>query len=212
MDGIHHLGGMHGFGPVEMEVNEPVFHAAWERRACGLTLAAQLAGGIPSGKFRYAIERMDPTWYLESLYYERWFTATATCLVEAGLVAQEELDDRLGAPYPLARPVRAARLEDPGPSSETPRYRVGDAVRVRQWHPVGHTRAPQYVQGKPGVVVRHDGTFSLPDVECHSDSVRLEPTYSVRFETLDLWATPGDAVYVDLWESYLEPLGAAANG
>ena len=212
MDGIHDLGGMHGFGPVEMEVDEPAFHADWERRACGVTLAAQLAAVIPSGRFRHAIERMDPTWYLEAPYYERWFAATATCLVESGVVAQEELDERLGAPYPLARPVRVARLVDPGPSVETSRYRVGDTVRVREWHPVGHTRAPQYVRGKPGVVVRLDGAFSLPDVECHSDFVRVEPTYSVRFEALALWATPGDPVYADLWESYLEPIGATGNG
>ena len=33
MNGVHDLGGMHGFGPVQPEANEPVFHAAWERRA-----------------------------------------------------------------------------------------------------------------------------------------------------------------------------------
>ena len=27
---IHDMGGMHGFGPVEPEPNEPVFHADWE--------------------------------------------------------------------------------------------------------------------------------------------------------------------------------------
>jgi Nitrile hydratase beta subunit, N-terminal len=27
MDGVHDLGGMHGFGPVEREDNEPAFHA-----------------------------------------------------------------------------------------------------------------------------------------------------------------------------------------
>ena len=32
MDGIHDMGSMHGFGKVEPEKNEPVFHAAWEGR------------------------------------------------------------------------------------------------------------------------------------------------------------------------------------
>ena len=27
MNGVHDMGGMHGFGPVEHEKNEPVFHA-----------------------------------------------------------------------------------------------------------------------------------------------------------------------------------------
>ena len=30
MDGIHDLGGKHGFGPLEREVDEPVFHERWE--------------------------------------------------------------------------------------------------------------------------------------------------------------------------------------
>ena len=211
VDGVHDLGGMQGYGPVEMETDEPVFHADWERRAFRLTISAMLAGYL-NGRFRHAIERMDPAWYLASPYYEHWLTATATGLVEGGVITQEELDDRLGAPYPVARPVRAPRLDDPGSSVEVHRYGVGETVRVREWHPLGHTRAPRYVQGKPGVVVRLDGVFSVPDVEYHCDRQRMEPTYSVRFEAVDLWGSPGDPVHVDLWESYLEPREASAHG
>ncbi len=64
---------------------------------------------------------------------------------------------------------------------------MGDAVRVREWHPFGHTRAPRYVQGKRGVVVRVDGTFNVPDVEAHSDRRVLDPTYSVCFTARELW-------------------------
>ena len=38
---IHDMGGMHGFGPVEPEPNEPVFHEPWE----GRVLAMQRAMG-----------------------------------------------------------------------------------------------------------------------------------------------------------------------
>ena len=34
MDGVHDLGGMHGFGPVPIEVDEPLFHEPWEG-GCG---------------------------------------------------------------------------------------------------------------------------------------------------------------------------------
>ena len=212
VDGVHDLGGKQGFGPVEIEADEPVLHADWERRAFGLTASAMLAGHL-NGRFRHAIERMEPAWYLASPYYEHWLTATATGLMEGGLITQEELDDRLGASYPVARPVRAPRLDAPGPSLEVHRYGVGETVHVREWHPLGHTRAPLYVQGKPGVVVRRDGVFSVPDVEYHCDGQRLEPTYSVRFEAIDLWGTPGDPVYVDLWESYLvDPAEESVHG
>ena len=39
MNGIHDMGGMHGFGRVEREEDEPVFHAAWEARVLGLSRA-----------------------------------------------------------------------------------------------------------------------------------------------------------------------------
>ncbi len=203
VDGVHDLGGLQGFGSVEVEPDEPVFHAGWERRAFRLTIASMIAGHL-SGRFRHSIERMDPVWYLESPYYEHWLTATATGLVEAGLISQADLDAVLGVPYPIARPIRAPRLTDPGESRADPRHSVGDRVRVREWHPLGHTRAPRYVQGKLGSIVRSDGAFSLPDVEYHCDVKRDEPTYSVRFDAIELWGEPGDPVHVDLWESYLE--------
>jgi nitrile hydratase beta subunit len=206
MDGVHDLGGAQGFGPVQVEADEPVFHADWERRAFRVTIAAMMAGHL-SGRFRHSIERMDPTWYLASPYYEHWLTATATGLVEGGLITQAELDDRLGDAYTVARPIRAPHLADPGPSISEPRFAIGDAVRVREWHPLGHTRAPRYVQGKRGVIVRVDPVFSLPDVEYHCDEKRNEPTYSVRFEASTLWGEAGDPVHVDLWDSYLEPEG-----
>ena len=203
VDGVHDLGGLQGFGPVDVEVDEPVFHADWERRAFRLTIGSMIAGQL-SGRFRHSIERMDPTWYLASSYYEHWLTATATGLVEAGLITQSDLDGALGGPFPIARPIRAPRLADPGASTDEYRYAVGDRVRVREWHPLGHTRAPRYVQGKQGTIVRLDGVFSVPDVEYHCDAKRDEPTYSVRFAATELWGEAGDPVHVDLWESYLE--------
>jgi len=32
MNSVHDMGGMQGFGPIQREVNEPVFHAPWEGR------------------------------------------------------------------------------------------------------------------------------------------------------------------------------------
>ncbi len=81
---MHDLGGVQGFGGVEVEANEPVFHAEWERRTFRVSIAAMM-GGHARG-LRHAIERMDPVWYLSSPYYEHWLTAIATGLVEAGVI------------------------------------------------------------------------------------------------------------------------------
>jgi nitrile hydratase len=84
---------------------------------------------------------------------------------------------------------------------------VGDRVRVREWHPLGHTRAPRYVQGKRGVITRVDGPFNLPDVEAHGGDTLPDPTYSVRFTSHELWGeggAEGEVINVGLWEHYLE--------
>jgi nitrile hydratase len=62
------------------------------------------------------------------------------------------------------------------------------------------------VRGRQGTIARVDIVASVPDIEAHSADTRSEPTYSVRFESDELWGEPGDPVHVDLWESYLEPI------
>jgi nitrile hydratase subunit beta len=207
MDSIHDLGGMQGFGPVDHSPSEPVFHADWEaaaRALMGLVADAVEASG---GEFRHSIERMDPGHYLTSSYYEHWLTAAATLAVEHGLVTREELASRAGGAFPLSGPVLAPFVTDAGPDRSEPRYGVGERVRVREWHPAGHTRCPRYVRGKTGTVVRLDGAYSVPDIEAHGRVRRQEPTYSVRFDAAELWHDGQDdvTVHVDLWESYLEP-------
>lgn len=207
MDGIHDMGGLEGFGPVEIEPDEPVFHEDWERRTFRISRAAGHALQFSGGTFRHSIERMDPGHYLTSSYYEHWLTGISTLIVEAGLVTAEELDRRAGGRFPLSRPDRGTVPASPEPDRTAARFAVGDRVRVREWHPPGHTRAPRYVQGKEGVVVRVDGAHNVPDVEAHSDRRVLEPTYSVRFTARELWGeggADGEVVHVDLWERYLE--------
>lgn len=206
MDGIHDLGGMQGFGAVAHSPAEPVFHEPWEGRARALQQAVAGAVQASGGEFRHSIERMDPGHYLTSSYYEHWLTGAATLAVEHGLVTQAELEARAGGRFPLSGPVHPVPVADSGAEGR-PRYAVGDRVRVREWHTPGHTRCPRYIRGKEGVVVRLDGTYSVPDIEAHSTARRYEATYSVRFDAASLWrdGQRGVWVHVDLWDSYLEP-------
>ena len=207
MDGIHDLGGMQGFGAVDHATAEPAFQEPWEARARALVEAVAGAVRPTGGEFRHAIERMAPGHYLTSSYYEHWLTAAATLAVEHGLLTREDLEARAGGPFPLSGPVLGPRVTDPGADAGEPRFGTGDKVRVREWHPPGHTRCPRYVRGKTGVVVRLDGSYPVPDVEAHGGGRGPEPTYSVRFDAAQLWSDgqPGVCVHVDLWESYLEP-------
>jgi nitrile hydratase subunit beta len=206
VDGIHDLGGMQGFGAVGHSPAEPAFQHRWQ--AVARALMSVVAGAVEAsgGEFRHSIERMEPGHYLTSSYYEHWLTAAATLAVEHGLITLADLEQRASGRFPLSGPVLAPPIVDAGADVDEPRFKVGDRVLVREWHPPGHTRCPRYVRGKAGVVVRVDGTYSVPDVEAHGTARRQEPTYSVRFDAADLWqdGQHGVAVHVDLWNSYLE--------
>ena len=219
MNGGHDLGGMHGLGPIdpEPESAEPVFHHEWEKRVFALTLASAALGRWSIDMGRHARERQHPADYLRHTYYENWLAGLEKLLVERGLVAAEELASakatRPAAEDLRARVLRAAQVGPTtlGKSVEVaidapPRFAVGDRVRAINRHPTGHTREPRYVRGRTGVVHEHYGAHVFPDLSAEG---RREGRhlYSVRFEARELWGEPakGGAVYVDLWEDYLEP-------
>ncbi len=97
MNGIHDLGGMHGMGALDVELNEPVFHAEWERRMFAVMLACFAGGHFVVDEFRHAIERMDPAAYVSTSYYEHWLHAVETLLLEKGVLSPAELEARQAA-------------------------------------------------------------------------------------------------------------------
>lgn len=224
MDGVHDLGGMQGFGPVEREANEPVFHAAWEAAVLAMMRAGGARGLFNIDEFRHGIERMAPADYLRASYYEKWLDGVSRLLVEKGVVGAQELAVRraffeaqpgapataaLSGPLPPRPPSNPGWLQDAiRESGATPRFAPGDPVRTREMHPHGHTRLPRYARGKRGVVHRCHGIHVFPDTNAHGLGEQPQPLYSVRFDARELWgesAEPNQAVHIDLWESYLLP-------
>ena len=208
MDGVHDLGGMHGFGPLPRQPDEPVFHQRWESRVFGVFLVAG-AKGLLHGSPRPYAEAMAPADYLAASYYERWAVALERSLERAGTLSAAEIDARVAAdapaPEPTADPafasflVQALQHNDQGwVAAEGARFRIGDRVTVRRMAPLAHHRCPRYVRGATGTVVRVEGGFARPDGG-------PEPLYTVRFAMADLWgddAEPG-SLTLDLWEGYL---------
>ena len=94
MNGVHDMGGMHGFGPIVREENEPLFHAPWEAQVRAMMVIARSRGYFNIDAFRYGIERMDPAHYLRASYFERWLASTELNLIEHGFLTSDELDDR----------------------------------------------------------------------------------------------------------------------
>lgn len=93
MSRINDVGGMQGFPAVQQEQDEPPFHADWEAHVFALNRALLGAGIYNLDEFRDAIERMPPEDYLASSYYEKWFHAITTLLVEKDVCTAAEFVD-----------------------------------------------------------------------------------------------------------------------
>ncbi len=216
MNSGHDLGGMHGFGPIGFEANEPAFHFDWERKAFSLTLAIGATGIWNIDASRYARESLNPAEYLSSSYYQIWLAGLIKLLEERDIVSGDEMAG--AAPerrVELTRILEAkdvAKVLSSGGStkretSSEPAFAIGDKVRVKNRHPQSHTRMPRYLRGHTGTIAASHGAFVLPDTNARGEGEQPEPCYGVRFEATELWGEDGDpkqAVYADLWESYLE--------
>src|SRR5215471_3961150 len=188
MDGVHDMGGMHGFGKVEPEPNEPVFHDDWERRLHALHRAMNSTGVWVIDHARFARERLPPAVYLASTYYKRWELGMEKLLAEFGLVGPDELaaGHALRPGKALKRKLTAADVPiTRGPFSRPPqapaRFKPGDRVR---------------------------GCHVFPDTVAIGKGEDPQWLYTVLFDGRELWgegAEPSLKVSIEAFEPYLEP-------
>ena len=217
MNGVHDMGGMHGMGPIENEKNEPVFHARWEGRVFALTRALGMWGKWNLDASRHSRELIPPAEYLRMSYYEKWLTGMIDLIVKAGLLTRTEIDSgKLAAGFTKKKPPLTAAQVTPltgrGATAKrdtavAARFQVGQRVRSRKLNPTGHTRLPRYARDKVGVIDRDHGVYVFPDTNAHFAGEKPQHVYSVRFAARELWgeqAPPRDAVYIDMWDDYLE--------
>jgi nitrile hydratase len=211
------MGGMHGMGPIQVEKNEPPFHARWEARVLAIRRAVGVSGKM-RGNFRSFIESIPAADYLRMSYYEKWLTALVAQLIDSGLATRGEIER--GKPAKgSAKAVPALKAADAATLSfravpvvlhidAAPRFQVGQRVRARNINPVSHTRLPRYTRGRTGVIERNRGVQGFPDTAALSLGNKPQYVYLVRFAARELWgeqASPSDSVYIDLWDDYLEP-------
>ena len=199
MNGAHDMGGVHGFGPVVPEADEPWFHAEWERRVFALVLALGAGGRWNLDASRFAREDRPPAEYLGMTYYELWLAGLQRLLAERGspskVLRAEEVEATLARGGPTTRET-----------TRPARFAVGDRVRTRNLHPHTHTRLPRYARDKVGTVERLHSTHVFPDSNARFAGEDPQWLYSVRFNARELWGREDDdTVSIDAFEPYLEP-------
>jgi len=228
MDSIHDVGGRHGLGPIVPEANEPPFHAPWEGRMHGIAVTCQVSGVNATPEQRATIEKMPYWLYLVTSYYEKWLYAYERILAAKGIVTTEEIDRRVAKqaatpmpahpkepanPSDYAKKVRKIIFEGTPhdrPIERAPRFKVGDRVRAKTIHPTRHTRLPAFARGKLGEVEVYHGAHCHHEALAEGRGQIPEHLYAVKFLATELWGPDAegksDAVYVDLFEDYLEPV------
>ena len=227
MSGVHDMGGRRDLGPIDIEANEPLFHADWEKRALGLTLAMGATGQWNIDISRAARESLPEATYLSSSYYRIWVLGLEKLMLARGLVHEDEL--RGGRCLMPAKPVaRVLREADVAPAlargaptlreaTTQPRFARGDRVRAVSVLSSAHTRLPRYVHGHVGVVQLVHGAHVYADRHAQPRAQggfddRPEWLYTVTFDGQSLWgaaAEAGTQVSVDAWEPYLQACDSA---
>ena len=211
---IHDLGGMHGFGAVEVEPNEPPFHEPWEGRVMALQRATWFLGLWTLDGFRAAMEELPPLTYLESSYYERWFRGVERLVLGHGLVGQDEIeaghsfhpDRKLNRKFTIADvPIMAKRGYYERPAQAPARFKQGDRVRTRNINPTTHTRLPRYARGKLGIIETVRGCHVFPDTAAIGAGDNPQWLYTVVFTARELWGEEADSfkVSIEAFEPYL---------
>jgi nitrile hydratase subunit beta len=216
MNGIHDMGGMQDMGPIKYEKNEPVFHALWEGKIYAMSAAVTATRKLRLG-LRPPIENLPPVEYLRMSYYELWLASLTERLIASELVTRSEIESgraALGstkaalAVSPSDAVAAIFRVPERRKESVPPRFHTGQLVRARNINPVTHTRLPRYARGKAGEINRDHGVFAFMDTNAYGLGDKPQHLYSVRFSARELWgeqAAPQDAVYLDLYDDYLEP-------
>ncbi len=217
MDGVHDLGGREGFGPIVDKADDKPFHADWEIRDFSLKQASAGSSSWTIDWFRYCRELAVPVDYLTRPYYDQWLTTLAAQLIDGGYLTLDEIKGGASTfvPKPSLPPqtpeaarafVKTARSFAVSVNTP-PRFALDDRVRCRLDGGEGHTRLPGYARGRAGIIDSHHGGHVLPDASARGEK-RGEHLYTVSFASADLWPEAkgsADRVFVDLWESYLEP-------
>jgi nitrile hydratase subunit beta len=219
MNGVHDMGGMDGFGKVEVEPKEPVFHAAWEGRVLAMVRAMGAAGAFNIDASRFYRETLPPDVYLASSYYKKWFLGLEDMLLARGFISKEDI----AAAHAVtpAKPLTPGKLtvdnvertmvrgQFARPAPSPAKFKPGDRARARNIHPVTHTRLPRYVRGHIGIVERVHGCHVFPDSAAQDAGESPQWLYTVVFDGPELWGPDTDLtlrVSIDAFEPYLDPV------
>jgi len=217
VNGVHDMGGMDGFGKVEPELNEPMFHTEWEARVLAMVRAMGAAGAFNIDTSRFYRETLPPEVYLGSSYYRKWLLGLEYLLVDKGFVGADEI--AAGHAMAPAKPLKRGKFTQADverimvrgkfarPAPAAAKFKPGNRVRAKNIHPTTHTRLPRYARGHIGVIELNHGCQVFPDSAATESGENPQWLYTVVFDATELWGPDADPtlkISIDAFEPYLE--------
>jgi nitrile hydratase subunit beta len=232
----HYIGGIEGLAPSSFEKRvfvqpweERIFgiHVAM----MGLSDHLETFPTVPTafksfwtwGHLRKGAEGLNPFDYFKYRYYEKWLGGISGFFVEEGYVSSKELDAKtsiyLENPDALLPQGGETKIDDrvmeylrvgDSPKRDAaiqPKFKLGDAVTVRNPPPVAHCKLPGYLRTKKGVVHEvYEGFYNyyFPTGDGVGEPM---PIYNVKFDASEIWGDLTEAktwIYVQIFEAYLE--------
>lgn len=208
MDGIHDMGGMHGFGPVDPDY-ETVFAREEYKRVYGINMLSIMQRAYNIDKTRYYMENVSPVEYLTTPYWERWLGMIERLYAEQGVTSDAGdavLPEAVRIPANrLWAGFKSMRVAEP-PTLPAPLYTVGTMIRARWDAPATHTRLPRYIRGCAGSIEQYMGIFRFADAFA-ADRKEFQHVYSVRFDGREMWGEACEentCVRIELYETYIK--------
>ena len=127
---IHDMGGMHGFGKVTLEADEPVFHEEWESRVYAMNRAMGPLSLWTIDQGRASQETLPPSLYVSATYYQRWLLGLERRVLEHNLAGADELK----AGRSLRTNDKPNRIFTPEDANSLTRDKLGEIEAVRGCH------------------------------------------------------------------------------
>lgn len=178
---------------------------------------------------REGAENIHPFDYFRLRYYEKWLGGISGFFVEEGYITEDELNERAalilkdmadkkstqqpeGGDPSIDKQVEKYLREGDSPKRTTditPRFSVGDTVRIKTVSAGDHSRLPGNLQGRIAQVMEVYEESYTYFYETADGLGSPMPVYNLAFKAEDLWEKsliePGSVYYNDIFEAYIEP-------
>jgi len=178
---------------------------------------------------REGAENIHPFDYFRLRYYEKWLGGISGFFVEEGYITEDELNERAalilkdmadnkstelpeGGDPAIDTQVEKYLREGDSPKRSTgitPKFNVGDTVRIKTISAGTHSRLPGNLQGRIAQVMEVYEESYTYFYETADGLGTPMPVYNLAFKAEDLWEQsliePGSIYYNDIFEAYIEP-------